>query len=282
MIRTRTPKLPLAALGVFAALFVFFVLPQGGKAKAADGGNTAAQAAYAVTAPAIDGVVDAVWDAATAYYANDHYDNTHAVPLATGFFKVLWDEDNLYLLAVITDSTIAYHDAVNFWVSETDTRYFAYGLSPGDWVVVANPYGMTGYYKGNTAIEDDAEVASVIGEGGYTVEVRVPFYTGAKVAGHGAAINFSVDEYYPADEEHRVDYCNWNGDKGYDLADPTFSGYYWDGPMGLRPLAFLAPPTSGDPETPDPKKPKGCASATAEGAAFFSVLFVGLFLLKKA
>jgi hypothetical protein len=281
-----------AALCALVPLLAAVTLGGGGKVGTAQAA-TATTAHYAAVAPAIDGQVDAVWDNVTAYYLNDHYEvnKPYEVPLATGYFKVLWDEDNLYLLAVIADRRVTDYDHVSFWVSENDTKYYNWQASDGDYVLNVNPSGIaalyipdpeSGFAKGNPDILTAAQTAGEVTVEGYTVEVRVPFFTPfSREEGHVTAINVSVNEYYP-DNPERVDYCSWYGEKTYTASGGGKDVYYWDGSAGCPSLVFVTAPAPAPetPETQDPpaKQPQGCAGVSVASAllgvlALFAIRF---------
>lgn len=57
-------------------------------------------------APVIDGTVDEVWNDASQLYTS------------SGYASVLWNEDGLYYLATVWDSTMCSKDMCAFWISE--------------------------------------------------------------------------------------------------------------------------------------------------------------------
>ena len=73
--------------------------------------NPEIQVAYGT--PVIDGTVDAVWANATAYqYDKYNYVTKTEVDLDPGQFRILWDENYLYYLFEINDTTLAPDDAI--------------------------------------------------------------------------------------------------------------------------------------------------------------------------
>jgi len=215
-------------------------------------------ALYAGTAPdfacVLEGKIDPVWDGAYSYDTDEgyfYYVHDGYPPYASGYFKALWDERNLYLLAVIEDTTPAEYDAVIFYISEQNTqvgrdalgtRQAAWATSPGDYILPIMPgidggiiafYDpsiergpVTAGYAGNPANavgrymsapeSYDGELAVGFTEQGYIVQVGIPFRTEA-AAGKILGFTVSVDDYYPNSYTRKA-YCEWFYDSNSDTS----------------------------------------------------------------
>ena len=191
------------------------------------------EAAYTAVAPTIDGQLDEVWENADKWYTDGHYDETTGQ--AYGYTSILWDRENLYLLAVVTDSTIeqcqpdSYTNGVNFWISEMNSNYSSYDKLGGDYHIFCNSSGNVGNYHEQQYILDVAEVATQVYEGYYVVECAVPVQTEGLVLRSGRIIGFEISIDDDADGDNvREHYCNLE-----DL------GSYWSEPKGLANLKLV-------------------------------------------
>ncbi len=92
-------SLLLASILALTALSVF--------AGAVDGTAPAADVEVAYGTPVIDGTIDAVWANAKVYkYSKYDYATKTEVESEPGQFRLLWDENYIYILAEINDSTV--------------------------------------------------------------------------------------------------------------------------------------------------------------------------------
>ena len=103
------------------------------------------QSTYCKTeySPIIDGDIDEIWDYADELSGiNYNYDSS--IASSSGYAKVLWNETNLFLLAVVSIedteeiSTDNFIDGVIFRVSETSSSELTFRTLSGDW-----EYGIT-------------------------------------------------------------------------------------------------------------------------------------------
>ncbi|MCR4682900.1 MAG: hypothetical protein K5647_06140 [Clostridiales bacterium] len=131
-------SLLLAAILALTALSVF--------AGAVDGTAPAADVEVAYGTPVIDGTIDAVWANAKVYkYALFDAKNPSAtISEDHGQFRLLWDENYIYLLAEIKDSTIPadsvldnednWHtrDKLAVCIGVSETGYFWFGIRPNN------------------------------------------------------------------------------------------------------------------------------------------------------
>ncbi|MCR5683038.1 MAG: hypothetical protein K6G29_11375, partial [Clostridiales bacterium] len=201
-----------------------------------------AYAAYASKIPVIDGSIDDVWDTTEAMYALI-YENTEweladliDIDVASGYTKVLWTEDTLYLLSVITDKTMdsdakSTTNGINFWVSETNSGKESFNEADGDWHIFCNADGGTNYYTGNKNVYGQAEMAAERTADGYIVEVAVPVMTSGfeYAAGMKIGYNISVDDDHDADN-NRDTFTSWQ----------TYDGRpYWEKTVALNEVGLV-------------------------------------------
>lgn len=98
-------SLLLAAILALTALSVF--------AGAVDGTAPAADVEIAYGTPVIDGTIDAVWNSAKIYkYDKYDYVAKAEVTYEPGQFRFLWDENYIYALFEINDTTLAPDEAI--------------------------------------------------------------------------------------------------------------------------------------------------------------------------
>ena len=191
------------------------------------------EAQYTAVAPTIDGQLDDIWESADKWYSDGHYDETTGQ--AYGYTSILWDGGNLYLLAVVNDTTIeqcgadSHTNGVNFWVSETNSNYSTYKNRVGDYHIFCNSGGNVGNYHDDQYILDAAAVAVQVYDGYYVVECAVPVQTEGLTLHNGKLIGYevSIDDDFEGDNV-REHYCNLE-----DLGD------YWTEPKGLANIKLV-------------------------------------------
>lgn len=204
------------------------------------------EAQYTAAAPVIDGELDAAWELAGKWYTDSHYSEDSGQ--AYGYTSILWDQGNLYLLAVINDATIAqcgadsHTNGVNFWVSEQNTNYTTFESKAGDWHIFCNTSGNVGNYHEDQYIIDAADIAVQVYDGYYVVECAVPLQTEGLTMRDGKLIGYEVSVDDDQDGDNVRDYyCNLEN-----------LGSYWTEPMGLANVKLvggqdLAEPTAASP-----------------------------------
>ena len=222
-------------------LLVLTVLLAAGTAMAAEAADDVT-AMKAAKPPVIDGSIDEVWDTTEAMSALV-YDNMEwefadltDMDIATGYTKVLWQEDTLYLLAVVTDKTMdsdakSVTNGINFWVSETDSGKESFNEADGDWHIFCNADGGTNYYTGNKNVYGQAEMAAERTADGYIVEVAVPVMTSGfeYAAGNKIGYNISVDDDQDGDN-NRDTFTSWQ----------TYDGRpYWEKTSALNEVTLV-------------------------------------------
>ena len=186
---------------------------------------------YAYIKPIIDGEIDEVWETTAEIETEFNRENGFAY----GHIRILWDEDTLYVLALVVDSTVdeigddSNTNLVNFWVSETASDEKAFGNVPGDWHLGVNQAGKTSYYCGEDLTDFatckariDPDYMSV---GGYVVEAAIPLKTSDYNYSADGIIGFAVSIDDDVDGDNvRDSYCA--------TQDPET--HYWSVPANLN------------------------------------------------
>lgn len=213
------------------------------------------EAKYVSAAPTIDGDIDDAWKTAGRIYT---YGHNEYVNQATGYVSALWDEGNLYFLAVVYDNDITEKDMCNLWINEdysktrwvereqtTDNEIVTGGTirtkypansSDGAYCLCINPFGRLTYYAGydmSKASGLDIKYKKLLTAdeeeyGYYVLEVKIPVQTTGKRYSENDEIGFnvSVDDYVTGNPE-RVTYCNWINE-----------GAYWSDPGVLQKITL--------------------------------------------
>jgi GH35 family endo-1,4-beta-xylanase len=196
----------------------------------------ALQAKAAYGTPVIDGEEDDVWSKAEelpiARYQTAHNG-------AKGTARVLWDEDNLYVLIQVEDteldrsSTVAHEqDSIEVFVDETNSKAASYGPGVGQYRV--NYENEPSFNPGN--ISEGFESAVAVNGTNYTVEVKIPFKTIEPSEHHKIGFDVQIND---AQGGSRRSVANWN----------DLSGQGWQDPSVFGVLTLVKQPP-GEPEEP--------------------------------
>ncbi len=178
--------------------------------------NCVAQAFRTDIAPVIDGNIDDVWDAATAYDINTFIQtggNAFSPPAnaadLSGTFKALWDAEKLYLLLEVMDDTIKETNlnSFEFYISTNYTRL------PGQW---ANP-GYNGISDLQIIVPLDTKLPI---HGLYSLDLAS---NGSRVAGMNVSV-VMTDSGYRAEIS-----LTW----ATLMADSATTGVSWDPDLGV-------------------------------------------------
>ncbi|MCL1965023.1 MAG: endo-1,4-beta-xylanase [Firmicutes bacterium] len=126
--------------------------------------------------PVIDGVIDDVWEAAEALPIARML---QAWETASGCAKVLWDDDNLYVLFEVHDtvldassSTVHEQDSVEAFLDESNCKQGGYETAEDGQYRVS--YENSQSFGSQGKIEGFASAVTVNGTN-YTVEMKIPF-----------------------------------------------------------------------------------------------------------
>lgn len=128
--------------------------------------------------PVVDGKIDSVWNNANYYTVNNC--NKTGGELYKGWFKVMWDEENIYVLAKVystqlddSHSSAWYHDSIDVYIDENCGRTKPY--EEDDYQIRTN---FNGVISGNNYF-DFKKVKAGTGrfDNGFIAEMSFPLYT---------------------------------------------------------------------------------------------------------
>ena len=262
---------------------------------AAVDGTTANTVEVAYGTPVIDGVIDDVWANATVYkYSKWDFITQAATDVDPGQFRLMWDENYLYVLVEVNDSTVLpdsqfdtfkdWHTrdkvAICFGISETGC--FWYGLRPNNSVpnFDAQPLSVfitedpsvtkvTDYAKLPEGKEDAAMFKVVRTANGYLVESKVNVHASNKAGAADfkleAGTTFSFDTYiYDNDKEAA------GQDHVYPFNDHGTALTSYKSNATKAAAVLLAKPadsqTSGDPATTTANEPATTTGSSSSGS----------------
>lgn len=190
--------------------------------------------------PVIDGTIDEVWNKASALPIQRYQTAWHG---ANGIAKALWDEENLYVLFQVSDSSLdksspeAYEqDSVEVFLDENNAKTSFYEKDDGQYRV--NFENETTFNP--ESIEDGFASATHVSGNGYIVEMKIPFKT--VTPENNMQIGFDV-QINDAQAGSRQSIATWNDTTGVGYQDPSVFGI-----LTLEGLAET--PDDKDPETP--------------------------------
>ncbi|MBP3919182.1 MAG: hypothetical protein J6I50_08430 [Clostridia bacterium] len=201
--------------------------------------EASATAPKANVKPKIDGVIDEVWSNADRMYGEVYGGDLLNDKIVASYASLMWDEEGLYLLGVMYDTTIPKADAdarnsIDFWVSETYSEDVEYA-EDGDWHYCKASTGEEVYYTGNETVYEEATTAVAVYDGYYVVEIFVPWQTAGFAPAIGTEIGFNVSFNDDADCDGTRDmYSYWQ------VTD--VSEAYWEQTRALPRIAFVAGP----------------------------------------
>jgi multiple sugar transport system substrate-binding protein len=151
--------------------------------------------------PEIDGVIDDIWADAEVIEATQYIQNSVG---ATALVQTMYDDDNLYVLAVVTDDNLQSgnanpweQDSVEFFVDEDAERSSTY--ASGDFQYRVN-------YE-NVQSGPACVSAVTITETGYILEVALPLTLGSKAPGD--IMGFEVQVNDDQGSGTRDSYATW-------------------------------------------------------------------------
>ncbi|MGV2643783.1 1,4-beta-xylanase, partial [Clostridium perfringens] len=130
-----------------------------------------AQAGYGT--PKVDGELDGIWKDAGELATNVWVEGISG---ATATFRTLWDENHLYVYAVISDSLLSdassnvwEQDSVEIFVDQNNGKTDAYEEDDGQYRINFNNVRSFGGHAG----EDNFTSAAKVIDGGYVVEAAI-------------------------------------------------------------------------------------------------------------
>jgi len=132
-----------------------------------------------------------------------------------GYGKVLWDEDNLYVLVHVNDSVLnksnsAVHeqDSVEIFVDESNSKASSYGAGMGQYRI--NYLNETSFNPGS--ISTGFESYATVVDGGYYVETKIPFKTLKPGVDHVIGFDLQIND--AGSTGSRQDVIMWHDETG--------------------------------------------------------------------
>jgi regulation of enolase protein 1 (concanavalin A-like superfamily) len=185
----------------------------------------------ASSAPTIDGSVDSVWSNANQYALNNSVGTISSSGDCSADWKALWDSNNLYLLAEVTDNSLTtdsssafkddmvevYIDGDNSGGSSYDgTNDFQYGFR----------YDDASVYTGSNSVSDTTGVnhASTSTSGGWRLEVEIPWSTIGVSVSDGSVVGLDVHVVDDDDGGDRDGKLMWHDTDDDAYTDPSTFG----------------------------------------------------------
>lgn len=171
--------------------------------------------------PVIDGTVDNVWSKATELPINRYQ---MAWQGANGVSKVLWDNENLYVLIQVSDSQLDKsspnpweQDSIEVFVDENNAKTSSYEDDDGQYRV--NFDNETSFNP--VRIGEGFESATQASGNGYTIEVKIPFKT--ITPDNNTKIGFDV-QINDGKDGARQSAATWNDTTGLGYQDTSVFG----------------------------------------------------------
>lgn len=141
--------------------------------------------------PEIDGVIDSIWDTTMSVETTKIY-NTN-LPSADATVRVLWDENNLYVLAEVNDSYLSNaatdshnQDSIEFFLDQNNSKTSSYEEDDNQYRV-----SYAGLLSGTT---DDYVAETSMVEGGYIVEAKLPLTSTTGEIGKTVGFDIQVND----------------------------------------------------------------------------------------
>lgn len=170
--------------------------------------------------PVIGGAVeDAIWDIAETLPVIRHLNVNYG---ATGTAKVLWDEENLYVQIKVKDSllnkasaNVWEQDSVEVFFNEINSKLADYSNGMGQYRI--NYDNLQSFNLGGATSSDGFESYTKIIDGGYMVEMKIPFQF--HTPADGDYIGFDAQINDANDKGTRYDVIMWSDTSGMSYAN---------------------------------------------------------------
>ena len=187
--------------------------------------------------PQIDGEIDEIWDNAPILPIN-RFQTAHNG--ATGEARVLWDNENIYVLAEVNDNELDKsnsqaheQDSVEVFIDEQNTKSASYGEGHGQYRV-----NFDNEQSFNGVTGEGFESRTVVNGTNYQVEMKIPFTTTTLEAGEKIGFDVQIND---AVNGNRNSVAIWSD---------VNSGMGWSDPSVFGEVTLLE--SFGEiPETPD-------------------------------
>lgn len=215
--------------------------------------------AYAVRGtPVLDGEMEDIWNSAQEIIIDKPVSNGPVNATAT--VRTLWDDQFLYVYAVVTDPILAEEasesheqDSIEVFLSETNHKDVSYVDGDGQYRV-----SFSNRQTYNAKKREGFDAATKLIDGGYIVEMQVKFYATTPTEGQVVGFDFQVND---ATGGRRTALAIWS--------DLTGTGYQNASTWGDLTLVNELPPEPTPTPTPEPTAtpaPSPSAAPTATDA----------------
>ena len=172
--------------------------------------------------PEMDGEIDDVWNEAHVLNMNQ-MQQAHEI-LADGTGRVLWDEQNLYVLFQVSDSILDIsaeeaheQDSVEAFVNETGETTTSYIDGVGQYRV--NYENESSFNPSSYSEGFDSD--TVVSDSGYIVEMAIPWKNVTPEAWQTIGFDIQIND---ARDGARHGVAAWNDDTGMGWSDPSVFG----------------------------------------------------------
>ncbi|MDQ0062183.1 endo-1,4-beta-xylanase [Paenibacillus harenae] len=188
--------------------------------------------------PLIDGEEDVAWASASELETALWVEGTSG---STAKFKTLWDEENLYIYAVITDTALSdesanawEEDSVEIFVDQNNGKSSSYQSDDGQYRINFNNVKTVG---GHASQDNYASATKIVPGVGYVLEAAISLDTITPAA--GSVIGFDIQVNNDEDGDGTRDsVANWADPSGQSYQDTSKFGvltFANGGDIGLNP-----------------------------------------------
>src|SRR5699024_7526476 len=177
------------------------------------------KAAYGT--PEIDGKIDDIWGDAPVLAIDRYQGAWHG---ASGEARVLWDEENLYVLVEVNDSEldktaedVSQHDSVEVFIEESKQKSTFYQDGDGNYRVNFDNEASFNPEKASEGFESSTTIDGT----NYLVEMKIPFKTITPEANSEIGFDVQIND---AVNGSRESVAIWNDLSGMGFQDPSVFG----------------------------------------------------------
>lgn len=224
----------------------------------------------------IDGEIDEAWNAAEGYKTTNIYQDAERLTDTVSEWKMMWDENRMYVLAVITDSEVNSQNET-FWQNDCTQLFISFSISEDfdieEYDGSTNSLGIR-YAVEGVLTAPDTFLVECMGGGDY-LEQDDPLYIGIehtwKLTPTGYVMEYAFDPRQYCDtfkleagQKGGVDFINDDSMAESDIRDVL---YHWsvEGDTWTRPEHLSVFELAAKPELPPEPEPEPVIDETAVG-----------------
>ncbi|GAA4063647.1 endo-1,4-beta-xylanase [Amphibacillus indicireducens] len=171
--------------------------------------------------PVIDGEIDDIWNEAPVLPIN-RFQTAHNG--ATGEARVLWDNENIYVLVEVNDNELDKsnsqaheQDSVEVFIDEQNTKSASYGEGHGQYRV-----NFDNEQSFNGVTGEGFESRTVVNGTNYLVEMKIPFTTTTLEAGEKIGFDVQINDAVNGNRNSVAIWSDVNSGMGW--SDPSVFG----------------------------------------------------------